>query len=108
MAEPPHKFFRLFGDCISKLKLMYFVYILLNKVKTKTYTGVTTDVNKRLKEHNAGKVSSSLPYRPYEIIYTEAYNTLKEACAKERFYKTITGRRRLHELITKHKTSFLA
>ncbi|MBW2180018.1 MAG: GIY-YIG nuclease family protein [Deltaproteobacteria bacterium] len=38
---------------------MYCVYILLNEAETKTYTGVTDDVEKRLKEHNSGRVKSS-------------------------------------------------
>ena len=50
---------------------MYYVYILLNETNTRTYTGVADDVNKRLAEHNAGRVKSSRPYRPYKIINTE-------------------------------------
>ncbi len=79
---------------------MYYIYILLNEEKTKTYTGVSDDVNKRLEKHNAGKVISSRPYRPYRIIHTEPFETLKEARHKEKFYKSTTGRRRLHELIS--------
>jgi len=41
---------------------MYYVYILLNEAKTRTYTGIARDVEKRLKEHNAGRVKSSRPY----------------------------------------------
>ncbi|MCF7874221.1 MAG: GIY-YIG nuclease family protein [Candidatus Omnitrophica bacterium] len=78
---------------------MYFVYILLNKARTRTYTGVAEDVKKRLKEHNTGKVKFSRPYRPYEIIYTKSFETLKEARQKERFYKSTTGRRKLKEMI---------
>ena len=77
---------------------MYLVYILLNEAKTRTYTGVTNDIEKRLKEHNAGKVKSSRPYRPYKIIYTEPFKTLSEARQKERFYKSTTGRRRLNKM----------
>jgi predicted GIY-YIG superfamily endonuclease len=33
---------------------MYYVYILLNEAKTRTYTGVADNVEKRLAEHNAG------------------------------------------------------
>ena len=77
------------------------VYILLNKTKTRTYTGVSNDVNKRLDEHNSGKVKSSRPYRPYEIAHIEAYETLSEARQKEKFYKTTTGRRRLREIFSK-------
>jgi hypothetical protein len=41
---------------------MHYVYILFNETKTKTYTGVADDVNKRLALHNAGRVKASRPY----------------------------------------------
>jgi putative endonuclease len=80
---------------------MYSVYILLNRSKTRTYTGVAADVDKRLKKHNDGKVPSSRPYCPYNLIHVEAFRSLKEARQKERFYKSTTGRRRLHEIINR-------
>jgi len=78
---------------------MYYLYILLNEAKTKTYTGFTQDVEKRLNEHNSGKVTSSRLYRPYRILYTQAFETLHEARHAERFYKSTTGRRRLKQLL---------
>jgi putative endonuclease len=78
---------------------MYYVYILLNETKTRTYTGVAKDVSERLAEHNAGKVKSSRPYRPYQIVHTESFSTLREARQKERFYKSTTGRRRLKDML---------
>ena len=83
---------------------MYHVYILLNETKTRTYTGVAADVDERLKKHNDGKVLSSRPYRPYDVIHVETYPTLKEARQKERFYKSTTGRRKLRELISRVST----
>jgi putative endonuclease len=80
---------------------MYYVYILLNEAGNRTYTGVASDVEKRLMEHNAGKVKSSRPYRPYKILHTEAFETLKEARQKEKFYKSTTGRRRLKDMFFK-------
>jgi putative endonuclease len=77
---------------------MYYLYVLLNNSKTKTYTGVTDDVNKRLKNHNDGKVKSSRPYSPYKIIHTESFASLSEARKKEKFYKPTTGRRRLRQM----------
>ena len=74
---------------------VYYVYILLSEAKTRTYTGVADDVEKRLKEHNDGKVISSRPYRPYKIMHTESFETLREARQKEKFYKSTTGRKRL-------------
>ena len=78
---------------------MYYLYVLLNETGTRTYTGIAEDVNERLAEHNAGRVKSSSPYR--RIIHSEAFETLKEARQKERFYKSTTGRRRLKELFFK-------
>lgn len=77
---------------------MHYVYILLNETKTRTYTGVADDVNKRLALHNAGRVKASRPYRPYNIIHTEEFETLKEARQKEKFYKSTSGRRRIKEM----------
>jgi len=77
---------------------MHYVYILLNQAKTRTYTGVANDVNKRLALHNAGSVKASRPYRPYNIIHTEEFETLKEARQREKFYKSTTGRRRIKEM----------
>ena len=81
--------------------IMYYVYILLNEAETRTYTGVTDDVNKRLAEHNAGRVQSSQPYRPYKVIHIESFETLSEARQKEKFYKSATWRRRLKEMLFK-------
>ena len=87
MEDPPTKL------------IMYYVYILLNETKTRTYTGVAKDVSERLAEHNADKVKSSRPYRPYQIVHTESFSTLREARQKERFYKSTTGRRRLKDML---------
>lgn len=78
---------------------MYHVYILLNECKTRTYTRVAEDLEKRLKEHNAGRVKASNPHRPYKVIHTEWFETLREASQKEKFYKSTTGRRRLKEML---------
>ena len=78
---------------------MYYVYILLSEAKTRTYAGVAEDVHERLAVHNAGRVKSSSPYRPYKLIHTESFETLSEARQKEKFYKSTTGRRRLKEML---------
>ncbi|UCB57596.1 MAG: GIY-YIG nuclease family protein [Candidatus Omnitrophota bacterium] len=79
---------------------MHYVYILINKLNTKTYTGSTSNISKRLADHNNGKVKSSRTHKPYEILHIETFNTLKEAKQRECFYKTTTGRRKIRDLIT--------
>ncbi|MGZ8405261.1 MAG: GIY-YIG nuclease family protein [Nitrospira sp.] len=81
---------------------MHYLYILLSETKSqdRTYTGVTESIEKRLKEHNSGRVKSSRPYRPYKILCTQVFPTLIEARQAERFYKSTAGRRRLKQMIS--------
>ena len=54
---------------------MWYVYILLCKDNT-FYTGITTDVLKRLKRHNSGKACQYKKIRrPVELLYTEEFST---------------------------------
>ena len=78
---------------------MYYVYILINKIKTKTYVGCTDNLDRRIFEHNSGKVRSSKPYLPYKLLYFEQYKDLKNARRRERFFKTTTGRKFLKRII---------
>jgi putative endonuclease len=52
---------------------MHFVY-LLKSTKNKTYyVGKTVDIDRRIKEHNSGKVYFTSRHLPYKLIYYEAY-----------------------------------
>ena len=82
---------------------MYHVYILLNEAGIRTYTGVAEDVEKRLQQHNSGRVKASRPYRPYKVIHIEQFATLKEARQKEKFYKSTTGRKVIKEKFFQNK-----
>lgn len=63
---------------------MYYVYILTCKDGT-LYTGSTSDIIKRLYQHN--NLKSGAHYtkirRPVVLSYHETYNTYKEARARE-------------------------
>ena len=78
---------------------MFYTYILISKNKKKTYTGCTKDLDQRIRDHNAGKVESSKPYLPYEMLHVEEYGTLVEARSQERFYKSTSGRRKIKNMI---------
>ena len=83
--------------------MAYYVYILINKAKTRIYTGMTNDVRKRLVEHNIGKVVSSKQYRPYKILHVEECTSRDDAARLEKFYKTTSGRRKIKELIVRRR-----
>jgi putative endonuclease len=71
--------------------MQYFSYVLISEVTGRRYFGSCEDLNKRLKEHNAGKVKSSKPYRPYSILYFEIFETRAEARQREMFFKSVEG-----------------
>jgi putative endonuclease len=67
---------------------MYHVYFLKSKKNGDLYVGSAESVEKRLLQHNGGKVKSTKGYRPWELLGTEGYPTRSEAFQKEMFYKT--------------------
>ena len=71
----------------------YFAYILVSQVNGRRYFGSCSDLQKRLANHNAGKVRSTKPFRPYRIHYFETFNDKSSAQRRERFFKTIDGYR---------------
>nr|WP_296158309.1 GIY-YIG nuclease family protein [uncultured Blautia sp.] len=64
------------------------------------YTGWTTDVIRRLKEHNEGKAGAKYTRakRPVNLVYYEGYETKEEAMRREYAIKQLTRKEKL-ELI---------
>ncbi|CUT04545.1 GIY-YIG nuclease family protein [Candidatus Chrysopegis kryptomonas] len=69
----------------------YFVYILKSLKDSGYYIGHTKNVERRLREHNLGRVKSTKCRRPFKLIYTEKFETKKEAFAKEMYLKSPEG-----------------
>ena len=59
--------------------MTYFVYILTSLKDSKRYIGMTSDLNRRLNEHNSGKVKSTKNRRPMKLIYTEEFDSKEDA-----------------------------
>ncbi len=60
-----------------------FVYILGSCDGTRTYVGWTTDLDKRLAAHNAGKGARSTRGRDWQLLYAERYRNRGEAMSRE-------------------------
>ena len=69
------------------------------------YIGYTTDLNRRLSEHNSGKSSYTSGKMPWKVIYYEIFSTKKEALKREKFLKKQRNRtfyeKLTHEFSTK-------
>lgn len=48
---------------------MYFVYILKSKRDESKYIGCTTDIKRRMGEHNRGEVRYTKSKHPYKLIW---------------------------------------
>lgn len=84
---------------------MYYVYILESlKTKNWKYKGVTSDIERRFKEHNAGQTFSTSLHRPFKLIYYEAYLLEKDALAREKYLKTSMGKRVLKKQLANYLT----
>lgn len=82
---------------------MYYVYILQSsKRKNWLYKGSTSDLRRRLKEHNQGKNFSTAPYTPFKLIYYEAYLLKTDAEAREQYLKTSMGMRVIKKQLTNY------
>lgn len=71
---------------------MFFVYVLRSETHNRFYVGMTTDIERRLEEHNKGKTKSTKGYRPWELFFFEDYPTRSLARKREIFLKTGEGR----------------
>ena len=66
------------------------------------YTGYTTDINRRLKTHNAGKGAKYTKTRlPVELIYFESFDDKSSAMKAEAAFKRKNRQAKL-EYINKH------
>ncbi|TSC88830.1 MAG: putative endonuclease [Parcubacteria group bacterium Gr01-1014_3] len=62
---------------------MYYVYILECQDKT-LYTGITTDIQRRFKEHSLGIGSAyTRAKKVNKVLYTEQFKTRSEAQKRE-------------------------
>jgi putative endonuclease len=82
--------------------MFYYVYALQSLKKNNLYIGCTSDLRKRLQEHNRGLNFSTKPYRPWQVIHYEAYRNKKDAERRENYLKTNQGARLLKRMLKEY------
>jgi putative endonuclease len=78
---------------------MYYVYIILSKTNGKLYKGFSSDLKRRIWEHNHGKVISTKAWLPWKLIYYEAFSDKTDALREELFLKSGKGKGRIKYLL---------
>jgi putative endonuclease len=78
--------------------MTYFVYAIKSRTRHFIYVGLTSNLERRLEEHNSGKNKSTKPYRPFGMLYTEECVDRIEARKRELYLKSGTGKEFLKKL----------
>ena len=70
---------------------MYFVYILKCSDNT-LYTGITSDLNRRVKEHNSSKLGAKYTKarRPCKLVYSKEFASRSAAQIEESRIKKLS------------------
>jgi predicted GIY-YIG superfamily endonuclease len=71
---------------------MYYVYLLESRSSLKKrYMGFTSDLRRRLREHDEGKLPNTARYRPWALATYLAFSSKRQALAFESYLKTGSG-----------------
>jgi putative endonuclease len=81
--------------------VLYFVYILKCFDDT-LYTGITTDINRRLDEHNTSDKGAKYTKvrRPVKLVYSEQSENRSSACKREYEIKQLKREEKLRLIST--------
>ncbi len=80
--------------------MFFYTYVLLSLKDNDFYIGYTSDLKRRIEEHNLGKNFSTKFRRPFKLVYYEACPIEEDARQREIYLKSSIGhrflKRRLH------------
>jgi len=74
---------------------MYYAYVIYSPTGKKYYKGSCHDLGIRLSGHNSGNTTFTRKFRPWQLVYSEGFDSLDQARKRERYFKTAAGRRYL-------------
>ncbi len=73
----------------------YYIYVLYSLKDKMLYTGYSSDLKKRLNQHQQGAVFATKYRLPLKLIYSEACLNKADAIAREKYLKSGMGKRYL-------------
>jgi putative endonuclease len=66
----------------------YYIYIMTNKLNSVLYTGVTSDLEKRVYEHKSKLIEGfTKKYNVDKLVYYEVYYGINDAITREKQIK---------------------
>jgi putative endonuclease len=77
----------------------FCVYAIKSKSHNYIYVGMTKNLDMRIYQHNMGRSRATKPYAPFELIYREDCHTRVDARAREKYFKSGSGKEFLKSLL---------
>lgn len=74
---------------------MFWVYVIKSSKKDWFYVGLTSNMETRLLQHNAGRVRSTKQLSPYKLIYGKQFDDRINARDFEKFLKIRSNKEKL-------------
>ncbi|MCX6746138.1 MAG: GIY-YIG nuclease family protein [Candidatus Parcubacteria bacterium] len=78
---------------------MYKAYVIQSLLNKRYYIGHTKNLDRRLEQHNSGKVRSTKSGMPWKLIYIEEFESKSEAYKRELQIKSYKGGRAFKNII---------
>ena len=81
---------------------MHYVYVLQSASDSGLYIGYSSNLRRRLAEHQTGRAIATSYRGPWQLIYYEAYTDEHDALGREKFLKSGAGRKHLQKQCRHH------
>jgi len=77
------------GNLIRQMDKQYYIYIMTNKLDSILYTGVTSDLDKRMHEHKSKLIEGfTKKYNVDKLVYYEVFDDINDAIEREKQIKS--------------------
>jgi putative endonuclease len=86
------------------MPIMHFVYILYSVSRQRYYIGYTADPDERVIKHNSKHKGFTNGTIDWKIVYTEQFETKKQAISREKQIKAWKSRQLIEALVQKGST----
>ena len=80
----------------------FHVYILFSTKIQKTYVGLTSNLEARIKSHNVSAKGWTIRGRPWGLVYSEVFCSKAQAMAREKELKSGKGRVFIKDVVLKN------
>ena len=84
------------------MKIFHYVYVVISMRDTQFYSGSTSDLKKRVKDHQRGLVRATRNRLPLQLVFYEAYLNKFDALRREDYFKSTKGKQTLRNMLKEY------